>query len=139
MVCVRFPDATAAHCKKLICWLGQPVRIRVEVLGGWDGLVALTLTPLEGFIHLVADPEDCIREYGPYHVSICQRALVSDAKMEQLRQAWDGLEMTLTISYVSGEGCMELGSCPLTEDRLIRELHCHRDAWYHDRPLHISG
>ena len=139
MVGVRFPDATAAHRKALICWLGQPVRIRVEVLPGWDGLVAHTLRPLEGFIHLVADPEACVREYGPYHLSICQRALVSDSEMEELRRAWDGLEITLPVSHVSGEGCMELGSCPLTEDVLIRELHHHQDAWYRDRPFHISG
>ena len=59
MACIRFSEESARRRKDLICWLGQPVRIDVET---WGGLVVLTLTPLEGFIHLVADPEACIKE-----------------------------------------------------------------------------
>ena len=98
----------------------------------------LSLTPLEGFIHLVADPDDCIREYGPYHISLCQRELVSQSELDQLHAAWDGTETTLPVSWVSGDGCMELDTCPLTEG-LVRELHDHPEAWYHALPLHISG
>ena len=140
MACTRFPAELAWSRKVLIRFLGQPVRISVEVWPGQDdGLVVLVLTPLEGFIHLVTNSEACIDEYGPYHVSICQKTLVSDSNLDELRNVWHGLEVTLPISWVSGEGCMELDTCPLTEDRLIYELHHHEDAWYKDRPFHISG
>ena len=139
MACVRFTEDIASHRKDLICLLGQPVRVKVEVWPAAEGgLVVLSLTPLEGFIHLVADPDDCIREFGPYHVSICQRELVSQSELDELREALDGIEETLPISWVSGDGCMELADCPLTEG-LIHELHYQPDAWYHARPLHISG
>ena len=86
MACIRFSRESAQHRKDLICWLGQPVRITVETLPGQDGgLVVLALTPLEGFIHLVADPADCIKQYGPYHVSLCQKALVSQSDLDELR------------------------------------------------------
>ena len=123
MACVRFDEDIASHRKDLICFLGQPVRVSVEVWPGTEGgLVVLSLTPLEGFIHLVADPDDCIREFGPYHVSICQRELVSQSELDELREALDGIEETLPISWVSGDCCMELADCPLTEG-LIHELH----------------
>ena len=66
-------------------------------------------------------------------------ALVSDDELLRLRQAWGGLETTLPISHVRGEGYMELDRCPLTEDGLMRALHHDPDAWYTDRPFHISG
>ena len=139
MTCIRLPADIASHRKDLICWIGQPVRVKVETWPGEEGgLVVLALTPLHGFVHLVTDPEACVREYGPYHISICQRALVSQAELDELRQAWDDVEITLHISWVSGDGCMELDAGPLTEG-LIRELHDHPEAWYNDRPLHISG
>ena len=31
MACVRFTEDIASHRKDLICWLGQPVRVKVEV------------------------------------------------------------------------------------------------------------
>ena len=140
MACIRFSRESAQHRKDLICWLGQPVRITVETLPGQDGgLVVLALTPLEGFIHLVADPADCIKQYGPYHVSLCQKALVSQSDLDELREAWDGQEVTLPISCVRGEGCMELDACPLTESKLIRTMHDQPDAWYKDRTFQISG
>lgn len=137
--CVRFADEEAHRRKWQIRSHGQPVRLSVETMSGDDGLVAITLTPLEGFVHLVQDPERCIREYGPYHVSVCQRSLVSDDAMDQLWQRWNDVETVLPIDWVSGEGCMELGKCPLTDDPLIRDLHYHPEAWYYDRPFHISG
>ena len=135
MTGIRFSEERAWRRKDLICWLGQPVRIDVETRGG---LVVLTLTPLEGFIHLVVDPAACIREYGSYHVSICQRELVSQSELDELCKTWGGLEIVIPVSHVSGEGCMEIGG-PLAENRLIRELHYQHGAWYTERPLHISG
>ena len=139
MACVRFPDDVAERRKRLIEWLGQPVRVNVDVLPWGEDFVVLTITPLHGFIHLVTDPEACIREFGAYHVSLCQRSLVSASEMAQLHRTWSGVELTLPIAYVSGEGCLELDACELTEDPLIRALHDNPQAWYFDRPLHISA
>jgi len=139
MAGVRFPDDVARERKDAICRAGQPVRISVEVWGEAEGgLIVLSLTPLPDFIHLVVDPVECIREYGAYHVSLCQRALATDDEMDQLRMEWDGVELVLPIAYISGEGCMELGDCPLTAG-LARNLHDRPGAWYSTRPLHISG
>ena len=76
MACIRFPADLAWSRKVLITRLGQPVWISGEVWPGQEeGLVVLALTPLEGSIHLVTNPEACISEHGPYHVSICQKSL----------------------------------------------------------------
>ena len=139
MACIRFTEDIARQRKDLIRFLGQPVSVKVEVWPGEEGgLLVLALTPLEGFIHLVADPDDCISEFGPYHISICQRALVSQAELDELHAAWDGVETALPITWVYSEGYMELDTCPLT-DGLVSELHYHPEAWYTDRSLHISG
>ena len=135
MAGIRFSEERARRRKDLICWLGQPVRVDVET---WGDLVVLALTPLEGFIHLVADPEACIREFGAYHISICQRELVSQSNLDELCKTWSGLETVVQVSYVSGEGCMEIGGT-LAANRLINELHYQPGAWYTERPLHISG
>jgi hypothetical protein len=125
--------------KDAICRLGQPVRIRVDVWGEDEcGIIVLILTPLDNFVHLVADVDACIREHGPYHVSLCQRALASQSELDKLHAELDGVETTLPIAYVSGEGCMELDTCSITEG-LARELHDREGAWYRDRKMHISG
>ena len=139
MAGIRFAEDIARQRKDAICRTGQPVRISVDVWGQDEGgLIVLSLTPLNDFIHLVADPDACIREYGSYHVSLCQRALATEEELDKLRQELDGKESTLPIAYVSGEGCMELGACSITEG-LARELHDREGAWYRDRPMHISG
>jgi hypothetical protein len=140
MAGIRFAEDIARQRKDTICRLGQPVRISVDVWPSEEegGLIVLSLTPLANFLHLVADPDACIREYGPYHVSLCQRALATEEELDKLRQELDGKETTLPIAYVSGEGCMELGACSITEG-LARELHDREGAWYRDRPMHISG
>ena len=140
MAGIRFAEDIARQRKDTICRLGQPVRISVDVWPSEEegGLIVLSLTPLANFLHLVADPDACIREYGPYHVSLCQRALATEEELDKLRQELDGKESTLPIAYVSGEGCMELGACSITEG-LARELHDREGAWYRDRPMHISG
>ena len=139
MAGIRFAEDIARQRKDAICRTGQPVRISVDVWGQDEGgLIVLSLTPLNDFIHLVADPDDCIREYGPYHVSLCQRAVATEEELDKLREEWDGVETTLPIAYVSGEGCMELDTCSITEE-LAGELHYREGAWYRDRPMHISG
>ena len=135
----RFEPDEAWERKCAIRERGQPVRVTVEVWAEDEGgLLVFSLAPLEGFVHLVVDPDACIKEFGAYHVSICQMALVSPSEMAELRTSLDNLEITLPISWVSGEGCMELGDCPLTEG-LPKALHDNPEAWYCNRPMHISG
>jgi len=75
MAGVRCSEERARRRKDLICWLGQPVRIDVET---WGDLVVLALTPLEGFIHLVADPEACIKEWCISHLYLPRGAGVTE-------------------------------------------------------------
>ena len=137
MVCIRFADDEAIRRKAQIVEVGQPARLEVCVLDG--ALVALVVHPLEGFIHLVQDPEECIAAYGPYHISIAQVELVTEETLAELSARWDGMEVVLPICNVRNEGYMELGECPLSRDPVIRALHDHKEDWYRDRTLHISG
>ena len=141
MACVRWPDATAHHLKQLIVRDGQPARLDVAILDddACPGLLAVVVTPLNGWRHLVQDPDECIAAYGPYHVSICQASLASAGDIAALRTKFAGVEMTLAICVVSGEGCMELAECELTRCDIVRKLHFHEHAWYTERPFHISG
>ena len=77
--------------------------------------------------------------HGPYHPSICQRSRVTDDGLAALRARWDGVGVVLPIRAVTGEGCMELADCPLTADDVFRQRYFHDDAWYWNRPFHISG
>ena len=70
MVCIRFADDEAIRRKAQIVEAGQPARLEVCVLDG--ALVALVVHPLEGFVHLVQDPDECIRDFGAYHISLAQ-------------------------------------------------------------------
>jgi len=106
---------------------------------GWEGLLAVVVTPLDGWTHLVRDPDECVAAHGPYHMSICQASLASAEDIAALRAKFAGVETTLPILAVSGEGCMELGECALTLDDTVRRLHFHEHAWYRERPFHISG
>ena len=135
MPCDRFPDAEAEARKAMIETNGQPVCITVEI---WDErLLVLALAPLDGFVHLVANVDECIAEVGKYHISVCQQELVSDDVLQNLKQELNGLETVLPILKVRSEGCMELGDCTATE--LISDLHEQEGAWYRGWPLHISG
>ena len=137
MVCIRFADDEATRRRAQIIEAGQPVRLEVRVLDG--ALLALVVHPLAGFVHLVQDPDDCIRELGAYHISIAQVELVTQVDLAVLRARYDNTEVLLPIRAVLGEGYMELGDGPLAMDPSIRDLHDHPDAWYRDRTLHISG
>mgnify|MGYP006893455882 CR=1 FL=1 len=115
---------------------GQPVALRMARLGD---LLAIVLEPGNGFIHLVQDPEACVEAFGPYHISVCQMDLVADAELAGLKDRWDGIRLTLPISYVGRDGYMELADCPLTQDKTLHRLHFHPQAWYGSRAWHISG
>ena len=115
---------------------GQPVVLRMACLGD---LFAIVLEPEDNFIHLVQDPEACVGAFGPYHISICQMDLVSDAEVAILKTRWDGIRLTLPISCVRRDGYMELAESPLTRDQTLHHLHFHPQAWYSSRAWHISG
>ena len=140
MACVRWPDATAHHLKELIVRDGQPA-LDITILDddGWEGLLAVVATPLDGWRHLVQDAAECIAAYGPYHMSICQSSMASAEDIAALRAKFAGVETTLPILAVSGEGCLELAECELTRCDIVRKLHFHERAWYRERPFHISG
>ena len=141
MACVRWPDSVAHRLKQLIVVHGQPARLDITILDGdgWEGLLAVVATPLDGWRHLVQGVDECIAAHGPYHMSVCQASLASAGDIAALRAKFEGIETTLSIRAVSGEGCMELGECALTLDDTVRRLHFHQQAWYRERPFHISG
>ena len=70
---------------------------------------------------------------------ICQRELVTDDMLYELRSRWDGVAVTLPIQRVGGWAFMENADCPLTQGHVIQRLHGHSEAWYKGRPFHISG
>ena len=129
-------DDEAALRKTSIIRDGQPVRLSVAWL---DNLLALVIVPLPGFAHLVQNVEDCIAEYGPYHVSICQHGLVSDDDIAKLRCFFDDVECILPIACVRAEGYMEIHESFFARHGIVRRLHDQPSAWYSDRSLHISG
>ena len=141
--CIRWPQEEAWERKRLIKERGQPAQLDIDFLEGLrpgdESILALIVTPLDGWLHLVQDPAECIAAYGPYHVSICQASLASDEDVQKLRGRFAGMHLRLHVSDVTSEGCLELGECAITQDETFRRLHGHPYAWYRDRPVHISA
>ena len=140
--CVRWPKEEALKRKRMILAQGQPAQLDVAFLEGWqpgEELLVLTLTPLEGWIHLVQDPAECICAFGPYHVSVCQASLASEEDVQALRDRFAGKRMQIPVHDILNEGFMELGECSITLDETFGRLHGHCDAWYRDRSVHISA
>ena len=140
--CLRWPKEEALKRKRLILGQGQPVQLDVAFLEGWqpgEELLVLTLTPLEGWIHLVQDPAECVRAFGPYHVSVCQASLASEEDVQALRVRFAGKRMQIPVHDILNEGFLELGECAITRDETFSRLHGHPDAWYRDRSVHISA
>ena len=140
--CLRWPKEEALKRKRLILAQGQPAQLDVAFLEGWqpgEELLVLTLTPLEGWIHLVQDPAECICAFGPYHVSVCQASLASEEDLQALRVRFAGKRMQIPVHDILNEGFLELGECAITRDEIFSRLHGHPDAWYRDRSVHISA
>ena len=104
-----------------------------------EEILVLALTPLEGWIHLVQDPAECVAAFGPYHVSVCQASLASEEDVQALRVRFAGKRMQIPVHDILNEGFMELGECAITQDETFSRLHGHCDAWYRDRSVHISA
>ena len=137
MPCIRYEEDEAERRKRAIETNGQPVRTSIAVLN--DRLLVIKLEALEGFVHLVQDPEACIEAFGQYHISVCQLDLITDTELAELRNIWDGMILLLPFTAVRSEGFMEIGDCALIQDPLITRLHHDPCAWYANRPLHVSG
>ena len=104
----------------------------------WLGkLLAVVAEPMDDFIHLVCNPEACIAALGSYHVSVAQWPVATWDDFNYLSAILDGQEVTLPFTQVLSYGFMQLGDCELAT--LVRPIHNRADAWYNDRPLHISG
>ena len=115
--CLRWPEEEALKRKRLILAQGQPAQLDVAFLEGWqpgEELLVLTLTPLEGWIHLVQDPAECVRAFGPYHVSVCQASLASEEDVQALRVRFAGKRMQIPVHDILNEGFLELGECAIT-------------------------
>ena len=140
--CIRWPEDEALERRRLIKEHGQPAQLDVAFLEGWqpgDELLALIVTPLEGWVHLVQDPAECVAAFGPYHVSICQASLASNEDVQALRVRFTGMQLQIPVLDILNEGFLELGECAITQDETFSRLHGHQYAWYRDRPVHISA
>ena len=135
---LRFSWDEHARRATLILAHGQPCILALEWLGD---LLALTIHPSPGWVHLVLDPDECVKEYGPYHISIAQRALVTQSDENVLRRRWNGVEVVLHMHSVSPyTGYQELAYVdPICQDDVIDRLHFHPLACYKERALHVSG
>ena len=132
----RFPYAEDCdRCDKAVKY-GQPVTLWVELLNNW--LLALTVEYNEKIVHLCTNPEECIHEWGPYHITIAVKEHVQFDEMEELRRKYNGAEMVIPVERVTSGYTLEISRTPqFHQDKLLMDLHrrCHR---YGDRDLHIS-
>ena len=131
-VAQRFSWNTAWWLQREIEEKGQPVTLSVQWLGK---LLVVACEPDSGFIHLVQNPEECIAEYGPYHVSVAHWPTANVDTYNHLYNALHGRRVTLPITAVRNQGYMILGDCEVA--RLVRPYH--QLGSYSDRDLHISG
>ena len=139
---VRFEPALEDRLKRSTCRDGQRCRLWVEVLPPWRGcrLLALVVEPPAGFRHFVANPQECVENFGPYHVSLCQAELATTDDVARLEAAFEGHAWTLPTTYVGNTtGYQELGACAATQHPVVRRLHEHPEAIYGGTALHISG
>ena len=103
VVAERYGDAEAWERKQEIQRDGLPVRLTVV---WWGQLLTVVCQPLQGFTHLVRNVEECIREYGAYHISLAQYPVATYDDYATLHHAWHGVAVRLPIDFVSGEGAL---------------------------------
>ena len=100
-------------------------------------MLVVVCEPLDRFVHLVANPEECIEAYGQYHISVAQWPIVAENDFDALTARWGGRRVQLNVELVSGEACLELAPSPLVEQ--VRAMRERPDACYADRSIHISA
>ena len=133
---VRYPDDEDwDRCARLVKE-GQPVKLWVELLNNW--LLALTVEYNEKFVHLCTNPEECIHEWGPYHVTIAGKEHVQFDEMEELRRRYHGVEMVIPVERVTSGYTLEISrTSEFHDDKLLMNIHRRCDR-YGGRELHIS-
>ena len=100
-------------------------------------MLVVVCEPLDRFVHLVANPEECIEAYGQYHISVAQWQIATENDFDALTARWGGRRVQLNVELVSGEACLELAPSPLVEQ--VRAMHERPDACYAGRSIHISA
>ena len=100
-------------------------------------MLVVVCEPLDRFVHLVANPEECIEAYGKYHISGAQWQIATENDFDALTARWGGRRVQLNVELVSGEACLELAPSPLVEQ--VRAMHERPDACYAGRSIHISA
>ena len=100
-------------------------------------MLVVVCEPLDRFVHLVANPEECIEAYGQYHISVAQWPIATENDFDALTARWGGRRVQLNVELVSGEACFELAPSPLVEQ--VRAMHERPDACYAGRSINISA
>ena len=100
-------------------------------------MLVVVCEPLDRFVHLVANPEECIEAYGQYHISVAQWPIATENDFDALTARGGGRRGQLNVELVSGEACLELAPSPLVEQ--VRAMHERPDACYAGRSIHISA
>ena len=100
-------------------------------------MLVVVCEPLDRFVHLVANPEECIEAYGQYHISVAQWPIATENDFDALTARWGGRRVQLNVELVSGEACLELAPSPLVEQ--VRAMHERPGACYAGRSIHISA
>ena len=148
----RLKPGQAVAAKTAILRYGLNVSISVQWLADLDPenpLLALVITPLKGFVHLVQAPKvsTLTKDAGMYHISIGFKHDIDEAiangyphlcynkAVQRIFKRWDGFVGTIFVNAITGEGCVEVGSS-VQKDWNIYNLH--KCSAYYDRKLHIS-
>ena len=144
------PELTAR--KAQILANGLPVNISVQWLKGKDltnPLLALVVTPLPGFVHLVKKEyiTYLTETFGEYHISIVFKQDISpmnfsgeknariQAAMEAVFARWNGVYGTIPVDKISRKCTAAIGGDILRDMNL---LMLHDTGSYEGRELHVS-
>ena len=79
--------------------IGLPCRMWYEKRGN---LHSLRLLPRPGWTHLTspAQVRKCIRDWGPYHVTLALDHLLQESKPEEQEQAWEAVEFLRALGVL---------------------------------------
>ena len=148
----RLEHALLAASKASILTDGLPGTISVEWLPGkrsTGALLALVITPLPGFIHLVKDEYVAYltETHGEYHISIvfeqdiCTTKFTNEqnarirAAVQAIFARWNGVRGNIPINNISKNCTAAIGG---DIPRDMNLLYLHRIGQYNGRQLHIS-
>ena len=72
---------------------------RVERQNSW--LLALRTGYGPEFVQLCTNPEECVREWGPYHIRIATVEHVKPEEEDKLHERYDALEIVIPVERVT--------------------------------------